>query len=603
MSGSGFGRESAYSVFEALRPTSKQALDRLALATYSLDLVAIAALILSLSKAGEQELEAGPLSLVDALEAIAPRIDIVHQKNRLRVPARHYNILHLLDRRLHPIQPPRGASYHPKFALARYLGEGTVIEWRLWLGSRNLTGGQDREAGLLLVGRVGGGRGARMPDIALMATDLLGPVLWVRAHVAELASIRWMTPEGVKLRGLQWRQAGERKPFSTNFHRADLTVAISPFVDDVGCRIFDTCIDNRLLTTEPTARLLNADTNATISVARSPLLAPPMPVEPPSSTPVGETLELPDPPGLHAKLILRQRGLHTRLWIGSANLTRRGMEGPNAELMAELDVPSTVATDLISFVDCHPRLNDGTVDPAEAARLKAERALDEASAMVLTARFSLLREDDGLLLISEDSLDVFLAEHRLNTWLLTRPDATVRWQIGARSVLLVPGGVPLKFETVLVCFSAERLARDCPPRRWAQVVTFPQHDADARDRAATAAYIGFSGASAWLRAQLEGIVTAEPTTWTGARRWTGSEHAGQPPTLPLALEEVLAAWARNPNQFEARARALDAMLTMLGEELRQTDEEGPSVEIVARWWEVERFWDTIRQTIGSKNDA
>ena len=58
MTASGFDREAAYSVFEGLRPSADQMLDRAAFATYSLDLVAVAALILSLSRAGEQELEA-----------------------------------------------------------------------------------------------------------------------------------------------------------------------------------------------------------------------------------------------------------------------------------------------------------------------------------------------------------------------------------------------------------------------------------------------------------------------------------------------------------------------------------------------------------------
>ncbi|MDQ2803745.1 MAG: phospholipase D family protein, partial [Pseudomonadota bacterium] len=506
MSSSGFAREAAYSVFEVLRPIRDQALDRLAVASYSVDLVAIAALILSLSKAGEQELEAGPLSFVDALEGLASRIDIVHQKDRLRVAEQHYGILHVLDRRLHAVQPPHRASYHPKIALARYCGPGKAVVWKLWVGSRNLTGGQDREAGLLLVGHVDGRRGARMPDIAEMATDLLSSVAWVGAHADELASIRWLTPEGVKLRGVQWRRAGERKPFTTIFQRVGRTLAISPFVDDSGCRAFDGCRDNRLLTTEPAARALSAQTDVMISVAGSPLLAPPMPVEPPEASPPGEAPALPDPQGLHAKLLLRQRGARARLWIGSANLTRRGMDGPNAEVLAELDVPSALADDLIKFIDCHPPLDDRAVDPAEATRRAAERALDDATAVVLWARFTLWREDDGLRLATEDPLDAFLAEHHLDAWLLTRPDAVLRWPADAQSVLLVPGGVPLKLETVLVCFSAARVANDCPPRRWAQKVPFPGHDPGARDQAATAAYIGLAGASAWLRAQLAGIV-------------------------------------------------------------------------------------------------
>ena len=134
-------------------------------------------------------------------------------------------------------------------------------------------------------------------------------------------------------------------------------------------------------------------------------------------------------------------------------------------------------------------------------------------------------------------------------------------------------------------------------------MTFIGYDADARDRAATAAYIGLSGAAAWLRGQLEDILPTEPTTWTGARRWSGSEHGGSLEALPLALEEVLAAWARNPDQFEARAEGLGGTLAALGEELRQADEETNDSEAMKRWQDVERFWNIIRQTIGAKNGA
>ncbi|TGS92715.1 hypothetical protein EN814_24045 [Mesorhizobium sp. M2D.F.Ca.ET.171.01.1.1] len=603
MKASGFAHEAAYSVFEALRPVRDQALDRLALATYSLDLVAIAALILSLSKVGEQELEAGPLSFVDALEAIAPRIDVVHQKDRLRTTERHFGVLHMLDRRLHAIQPPRGASYHPKLALARYVGPGTRVTWKLWIGSRNLTGGHDREAGLLLVGRGEAGRGTLLPEIAEMAAGLLAPVLWVGAHFAELAALRWQGPSDAKLRGVQWRRAGEDKPFTTSFPRAELTVAISPFVDDDGCRAFDGSGEGRLLTTELSARGLSAANSVPILIAGHPLINSPMPVDPPAPTIGRETIELPDPPGLHAKLLLRQRGARARLWIGSANLTGRGMNGPNAEVLAELDVPVSVANELIGFVDRHPAIEVGTVDTIEVALRAAARALDNAAETVLEARFTLWSDEKGLHLGTDDLLDTFLADHHLSAWLFTRPDQVVKWPAGTQAVLLVPGGVPLKLETVLVCFEAARLAGDCPPRCWAQVVMFPGHDPDARDQAATAAYIGLSGASAWLRAQLEGIVPTEPTTWTGARRWVGSEHAGAVESLPLTLEEVLAAWARNPSQFEARALGLGATLAALGDELGKTAEQGSDVEAIARWQEVERFWDVIRKAVGANDDT
>ena len=599
MSPSGFARDAAHSVFEALRPSVDQTLDRAAFATYSLDLVAIAALVLSLGRAGEQELEAGPLSLVDALATVAPRIDIVFQKDRLKPAARHHGVLHMLDRRIHAVQPPRGASYHPKVALVRYMGPGKAIIWKLWLGSRNLTGGQDREAGLLLVGRLGGKSGKRMPSIAAMAHDLLDAVPWISGSAAELASVRWRAPDGVTLRGLQWRRSGERKSFKTALRGATRTVVISPFVDDAGCRAFDGCLANLLLTTSEAAADLKARADVAVAVCRSPTFDVPVPVELPAALPAIDDISLPEPAGVHAKLFLRQKGATNRLWIGSANLTRRGMDGPNAEVMAELDVPTDVAKALTAYVEDGEPFDRKTVepDPELMTRRAAERALDDAIAVVVGAEMELSRGLDGMRLTSNTSFNDFLRGHCLEAWLLTRYDAVAAWPSEGQSVLLVPGGVPLKLETVLVCFRAERRTRDCAPRTWAQAVPFPGHDADARDRAATAAYIGLAGASAWVRAQLEGIVGTEGTTWTGAQRWAGSEFAGPGDELPLALEEVLAAWARDPDEFETRTGRLEDTLTALGAELAQVPDEERDEAAIARWTEIEQFWAAIRAAI------
>lgn len=601
MSSSGFAPDAAYSVFEALRPSSDQTLDRAAFATYSLDLVAIAALVLSLSPAGEQELEAGPLSLVDALAAVASRLDIVYQKDRLNPTSSHYGVLHMLDTRIHAVQPPRGASFHPKLALARYLGPGKTVIWKLWLGSRNLTGGQDREAGLLLVGGTATKSGRRIPEIAAMASDLLELVPWIAELRGELASVRWRAPQGVQMRGLQWRRAGESKPFSATLRGVQRTTAISPFVDDLGCRIFDDCSTNVLLTTSSAAVGLEARSDVAVALCRSPTFDLAMPADPPEAPPAIDDVSLPEPAGLHAKLILRQKGGTNRLWLGSANLTGRGMQGRNAEVMAELEVPTDYAKALVQFAEDAVPFDSDKVepDPELAARQTAERALDLALTVITGADLELSHSPEGLKLESRTRLDEFLEEHHLETWLLTRPDAVAAWHGGTRSVLLVPGGVPLRLETVLVCFRAERRQRDCPPRAWAQAVSFPDHDADARDRAATAAYIGLAGASAWVRAQLQDIATAEQTTWTGARRWGGSQFAVASDELPLALEEVLSAWARDPGEFEAKVPRLEETLTALSEELRQVTEEERDEEAINRWAEIQTFWETIRDAIGT----
>ncbi|RYZ18920.1 MAG: hypothetical protein EOP49_49030, partial [Sphingobacteriales bacterium] len=69
-------------------------------------------------------------------------------------------------------------------------------EWRFWIGSRNLTGSTDLEAGLLLVS--GTGRSARILDgMADLATDLLPEAEWTRSEVDQLRATKWIAPVGI----------------------------------------------------------------------------------------------------------------------------------------------------------------------------------------------------------------------------------------------------------------------------------------------------------------------------------------------------------------------------------------------------------------------
>ena len=601
MTETGFARDASYSVFEVLRPGPGVVLDRLAIATYSLDLLAVAALILSLSPAGEQELEAGPLTFLDALAKLAPRVDIVFQKGRLYPAKDVHRILHVFDQRLHAVEPLRGASFHPKIALARYVSAKNAITWRLWIGSRNLAGGQHREAGLLLTGKVGG-QGSLLAEVAPMTCDLLQPVAWVEGHCAELAGVRWKAPEGVKVRGLHWRNIGGSKLFPVKWAAADRILAISPFVDDRGRKLLDNTSKQELVTTEAAAAGLRSTGNTHVYVAETTPRAGQIDIDASENGPPGET---PAPmvarPALHAKLILMRRGEQARLWIGSANLTHRGMLGPNAEVLAELDVPVAMADDLETFKGLYSPFQPKPCDPGVAAEAVAARELDEATTAVLQATFELRRHPDGLRLTVAPSLDEFLVEHRLHVWLLTQPDKVVEWSSGTSSVLLVPGGIPLKLETTLVAFTAERRVSGCASRHWAQNVPFPEHNPQARDAAASASYIQLSSAGAWLRSQLSGIALGEVMTWTGTPRWAGSEYAGSADPLPLALEEVLGAWARDPQQFEQRAIELETTVVALGKELSQADTDNAAA--AAEWTQVEAFWQQIRDAIPEPDHA
>ncbi|HZG31860.1 MAG TPA: phospholipase D family protein, partial [Sphingopyxis sp.] len=591
--------EAAFSVFEALRPETGESLDRLAFATYSLDLVAVMGLILSLAGAGEGDDAAGPLRLLDALETLRPKIDIIHQKDRLLAAERHHHILHLLDGNLHPIQPPKGASYHPKMALARYIGQGGKPRWRLWLGSRNLTGGQDREAGLLLCGGLDIARGSSHPDIAAMASELLALLPWLAGHRSELAACRWSLPEGTRLRSLQWRAAGGDRPFRLADDRTTSMIAISPFVDAGGCRqAFGKASSIALLTTRTAASDLGCRAPSVTHIAG----APEHPIAETVLIDDGEERDGPEPlfaSGLHAKLFVDDRGRSGRLFIGSANLTRRGLAGPNAELLAELEIPAATVTALRSFVAGHPPAAFAPPDKAELAVRAAERALDEALRHILEAEFTLVAEADTLSLVADRNFDCFLKQHHLTCWLLTCPDDKIAWPAGARSVTIRRTPLPLRLQTLLVGFTAARHAGDCAPRNWAQIVDFPGFDRAARDLAAKADYVRLAGASAWLRGQLEGILPPEGSSWTGLGVETGAAQSWEEPPRPLALEEILAAWARDPDAFEAKVEPIDRLLSALAAQISE-EEIASDPDAAADWARIENFWRVLRASIGPR---
>jgi len=598
MSEDGFAGHSAFSVFESLRPGPGEALDRLAFATYSLDLVSLVALVLALSGKGEAGLDAGKLRLLDALEEVLPRIDVVHQKDRLKAATRHHHILHLLDGRVHPVRPPPGSSFHPKIALARYLSEGSKAAWRLWIGSRNLTAGEDREAGLLLCGAASGGRGSRHPEIAAMAAGLLATLNWIESHRSELEATRWSAPEGTRLRSLQWRRAGSGQAFGVGRARASRALAISPFADNAGCaHALAAIADRKLLTIGPTAAKIGPLDGVDMRVAGAPDLDAAYKLEEPKEIEADGPEPVPAA-GLHAKLFLYDHGGRGRLFIGSANCTGRGLLGPNAEVLAELDVPATTVAALHDFALCHSTAEPGPLDALSEAAIAAERALDQALAVILDSEFTLSLEEDGVRLSTSADLDPFLLGHDLQCWLLTRPDERARWPSGTSTIRLSAAALPLRLQTVMVCFCAAPLSDACPPRSWMQAVEFPAFDREARDLAARAEFVWLAGPGAWLRGQLEGILPPEAQSWSSFEgRGMASLEGGAVEVLPLALEEVLSAWARDPDDFERRVEPIDTMLGALGRQLPEGDTP-EAQEALGDWRRIEAFWRTVKDSLG-----
>ena len=166
-----------FSFCELLRPEPGWKIDHAILATYSADLTVITAALLALSGCDCDDRRTGSrLELVRAIEKLRNRVRVLVHPGRVAKPKAPPPILAVLDNFLCEIRPKaRDCSWHPKAALLRFtLKDGAGIgesQWRLWIGSRNLTKSMNREAGMVLTSRPDD-RGRRIEGVADLGAQL-----------------------------------------------------------------------------------------------------------------------------------------------------------------------------------------------------------------------------------------------------------------------------------------------------------------------------------------------------------------------------------------------------------------------------------------------
>ena len=596
-----FKRDERISIFGALKPGGDQTVTRAIVTTYSLDLVAMLGLVLSLGGDAEIEFENSPLGLVKAFERMRGRLVVLHQLGRVVAPGKHRSILPLLDTMIHAIPADeRQASWHPKVALVRYEGIKN-IEWRFWIGSRNLTGSTDLDAGLLLVST--NDRSARaIPDIADLAEELLIEARLPRTEVVELRSARWKTPAGVSVRNILWRRYGQTKAFVPNsmIARAERGCAISPFIDHAG---LDEVLkaganDITLLTTEMAGTDCAPHRNVKFRVDTPPEPEAPVSVEQQQEEANGEFIEPPST-GIHAKLLAVSKGGRTAMLLGSANLTKRGLIGPNAEAVILFDVGDQVLADsLYDFVNAGLEFESTPQDAAVAEQERAKRELDDLICRFLEIPMKLRSDRDGMHLLLGEADDEVLTLARFEASAFLNDEAWISIEGGARSVRLLPHSPVLSEQTTLVTFRARSTDEPEVCRAWVQAVEMEELDAERRDRALLARYVGANRFRDWLRSLLDGIDGTGDQRWSDAWKGEGRQDpAGQLAKI-FTLETMLASWARDPKAFEARVAGMTSMLDSFEEVFATIPDEGERDAALRDLEEVRPFLQAVHDAIG-----
>jgi hypothetical protein len=585
---------------DALRPESGSEVTLALLATYSADPVSLVSALLALIARDEDETDGTRRDLADAVETLRGRVRLVLQQGRMARMHKTPLLTGVLDQfvREAPFDERRG-SWHPKAALVKTTGPKGV-EWRLWIGSRNLTAPENRDLGLVLVSSTSAGR--VLPGAADIAGALARhaelPEVSVKALVRDVAKVRWRAPKGVlRMENLRISTGDGKAELPVLPSRVDSLTVVSPFLEAGFLRAVGrtecTAGPRVLLSTWRELERLAA--TATIFGSLKALDAPDYPSADPDSE-VGDDPSDHQPQeleivgqGLHAKLLHLRKGETRRIWMGSANATLRAWTGRNVEITAQMTINAEFEEGLLAL------LGEARI-PKLLAKIDAEDSpgendpLDTARVEVAAQwRGEIHWDQTGLRLVHQGETHPLNPAIALEVGLLTCD--FLPWSRG--EAVIDFGDVARDLQTELVQL---RLTLDGQQRAWIQRAPAIPAFGVERDHAAFVRLMGVRGFLLWVASLLrDGGGGPDDQRWnddtppappseTGAARWEDA--------LPT-LEEMLASWGRDEAKFQRIDARVRAYLPAVMEQARTVDLKGQE--------QLESFqslWETLRRGLG-----
>jgi len=600
----------ALSFLEGLRPGPDESVELALLASYSADLGSIGATLLALAGKDTDAGRGSPSDFADAVEQLRGKVRIIIQRGRLAKMRRTPRIAAVLDQFVREVDFDEAThSWHPKAALVRTRSSDGEIGWRLWIGSRNLTECVNRDIGLLLVSGANGG--APIPGADELARALADRAA-LKGHrsaslAATIAKVAWRPPAGTRVVRIHWSAGTGDRPVPLPPPETDEIVVVSPFVDK-----------NFLLRQTPKgtkqARRVLLTTMREIErigpslAAFDELLAldvPDYPIGDPEPGPQSAASAADVIPadheedevggGLHAKLLFMRSGRKRTLWLGSANATMRAWTGRNAEVTAELLVAEPVEKGLKALLGSARLVEAPSVEYSPDAVALEEEALERARAQV-AARWAaeLNIGDEGIRLTHRSDLrpggphpdesDIVLEVGALHGELLVWP--------AKQSVVDLGHVAPAERSE----FVRLRVSRGDKGISWLQRAPAEPPFGEDRDRAAFVRFLGARGFLLWVA----GLLADDDRQGEGD--WTNDEPheragLGENPALDSSLptlEEMLAAWARDPDKFREIERRISQYLPAV---LDQAVQEDPQTAAMLRRFDV--LWGKLRCGLGA----
>lgn len=374
-------------LLDALRPDPGAQLDAAVATTFTVDFAA--ALVPPLAFA-RQELTRteDALAALQAVRQCSDRIDVFHQGGQLAVPLRASRLVAYLEPMLHAVRRPTpGTLFHPKVWFLRYrdpdIGEET---YRLLCSTRNLTQDRSWDALVRLDGRRRGRASAGNRPLVELLRSLPGRCVTALpaervARVNQLAEdarhIEWDLPADVADIAFHLI-TGARSAVPDFSGRRHLVV--SPFLTDEGLQIV--APSSRVTVVSRPESFDGLDPETAASIERRILISMPALVDDDAPSADGKGSDV-VPFGLHAKIVIVERGHRAHVFVGSANATEPAFTG-NVEFVVELTgsrsklgIDATFDGGLATYLEEYPGTDGLDPDPKDEVRRRLEMVLRE----------------------------------------------------------------------------------------------------------------------------------------------------------------------------------------------------------------------------------
>jgi len=584
------------SYLDAIRPDPGWETDLALVTSYSCDMVVLVAVMLALAGLDDERGSGSKVDFVTAHENLRDRLRFLVQAGRMTVPKVKPAILGIMDRFVCEIKTDEHVrSWHPKLALIRYRRpEQDLVQWRFWIGSRNLTRDDSYDLGLLLVATPGedGTPIAGMGDMGRVLMEMSGLTrhtpTWIRR---ELDSAAWVGPAGITVTQIEFRHDGHITGLPDAPEELEELLVISPFLDGGTTRQLGAW------GTEATRRLLLSSRmtlSALLRQAQKPLagfeqlLYMDAPDADSEHIKAGEDQDEAEQllRGLHAKLICAKVHDGARVWLGSANATARGWQGINTEAIIELGIDDALYKSLREFVAKGAILNK---DESENVDSDTQEELLEVArkAIVSVWDVRLVIKKGTPVLESGVALNPGFPEIRMDIGLLT--SHLVNCPSGVKTLRLPTVATYQLTEFVLVQLSLGELKAE-----WVQKVDVVSGLPRDRDQRAMAHHLNPRAFLEWIRSLLHPVCNSDGGgNWDDESKPGKGTRGGAVATTPWwapSLEEVLRAWSRNPDSL----RVVDQKLKAYVKYLNEQDSEESSAGDLGVLQEFVKTWNVIR---------